>query len=176
MIPGTVFNIPIWTLATLNFSKKKKQLDRLVKAFPEEKTGLQAFATNRQSDRTGFSQAFYNIMEDELTMLMNRIKKTIIIEDIWSVSYKKGDYHTPHDHGTVGLAGILYLNMPKDAPVTQYIQPWNDYVMDRTIYLPLPIKEGDIVVTPKFVRHFTEPSKSKKIKRVISWDMKLENA
>ena len=48
--------------------------------------------------------------------------------------------------------------------------------MDRTIYLPLPIKEGDIVVTPKFVRHFTEPSKSKKIKRVISWDMKLENA
>ena len=85
MIPGTLFNIPIWTLPTLNFSKKKKQLDRLVKAFPEEKTGLQAFATNRQSDRTGFSQAFYNIMEDELTMLMNRIKKTIIIEDIWSV-------------------------------------------------------------------------------------------
>ena len=176
MIPGTLFNIPIWTLPTLNFSKKKKQLDRLVKAFPEEKTGLQAFSTNRQSDRTGFSQAFYNIMEDELKMLMNRIKKTIIIEDIWSVSYKKGDYHTPHDHGTIGLAGILYLNMPKDAPVTQYIQPWNDYVMDRTIYLPLPIKEGDIVVTPKFIRHFTEPSKSKKIKRVISWDMKLENA
>ena len=176
MIPGTLFNIPIWTLPTLNFSKKKKQLDRLVKSFPEEKTGLQAFATNRQSDRTGFDQAFYNIMEDELKMLMNRIKKTIIIEDIWSVSYKKGDYHTPHDHGTIGLAGILYLNMPKDAPVTQYIQPWNDYVMDRTIYYPLPVKEGDIVVTPKFVRHFTEPSKSKKIKRVISWDMKLENA
>ena len=90
------------------------------------------------------------------------IKKTIIIEDIWSVSYKKGDYHTPHDHGTIGLAGILYLNMPKDAPVTQYIQPWNDYVMDRTIYLPLPIKEGDIVVTPKFVRHFTDHTNQKK--------------
>ena len=91
------------------------------------------------------------------------------------MSYKKGDYHTPHDHGSVGLAGILYLNMPKDAPVTQYIQPWNDWNSDRTIYLPMPVKEGDIVVLPRFIRHFTDPSKSKKIKRVISWDMNLQN-
>ena len=108
--------------------------------------------------------------------LSKRIKKTILFEDIWSVSYKKGDYHTPHDHGTVGLAGILYLNMPKDGAVTQYLQPWNDWISDRTIYYPLPVKEGDIVITPKFVRHFTEPHKSKKIKRIISWDMTLQNA
>ena len=36
-------------------------------------------------------------------------------------------------------------------------------------------KEGDIVVLPRFIRHFTAPSKSKKIKRVISWDMNLQN-
>ena len=74
----------------------------------------------------------------------------------------------------MGLAGILYLNMPKDGAVTQYVQPWNDYLTDRTIYYPLPVKEGDIVVTPKFVRHFTEPHKSSKIKRIISWDMKIQ--
>jgi hypothetical protein len=112
-------------------------------------------------------------LADEFDMLSKRIKKTIMLEDIWSVSYKKGDYHTPHDHGTVGLSGILYLNMPKDAPVTQYIQPWNDWQTDRTNYYPLPVKEGDIVVLPRFIRHFTEPSKSKKIKRIISWDMTL---
>lgn len=95
------------------------------------------------------------------------------MEDIWSVSYKKGDYHTPHNHGATGLTGILYLNMPEDGPVTQYIQPWNDWQSDRTIYYPLPVVEGTIVVVPKFVRHFTEPSKSKKIKRIISWDMKI---
>ena len=97
----------------------------------------------------------------------------IQLEDIWSISYKKGEYHTPHDHGSTGLTGIIYLKMPKDGAVTQYIQPWNDWYSDRTIYYPLPVKEGDIVVVPKFVRHFTEPSKSKKIKRIISWDMKI---
>jgi len=173
MIPGSLFTIPIWSTPTLNFSKKKKQLEQLVKSFPEKKHGIQTFSTNRQSDRTGFAEAFSNICSDELNMLSKRIKKDIAIEDIWSVSYKKGDYHTPHDHGSTGLAGILYLNMPKKAPVTQYIQPWNNFYTDRTIYYPVPVIEGAIVVTPKFIRHFTEPNKESKIKRIISWDMKI---
>ena len=173
MIPSSLFTIPMWSLPTLNFSEKKKQLEKLVKAFPEKKHGVQTFATNRQSDRTGFAEAFTNIVRDELEMLSKRIEKDIHMEDIWSVSYKKGDYHTPHNHGATGLTGILYLNMPKDGPVTQYIQPWNDWLSDRTIYYPLPVVEGTIVVVPKFVRHFTEPSISKKIKRIISWDMKI---
>ena len=173
MIENTLFNIPMWSIPSINFKKKKPQLEKLCKAFPEKKHGLQTFSTNRQRDRSGFAEAFNNIMTEELEMLSQKLEKDIQIEDIWSVSYKKGDYHTPHDHGSVGLAGILYLNMPKKAPVTQYIQPWNDFISDRTTYLPIPVVEGMIVVTPKFVRHFTEPSKDTKIKRIISWDMKL---
>ena len=173
MIPGNLFSIPMWSLPCLNFSTKKKQLEQLVKSFPERKHGIQTFATNRQKDRSGFAEAFSKICGDELNMLSQKIKKDIHIEDIWSVSYKKGDYHTPHDHGSTGLSGILYLNMPKKAPVTQYLQPWNDWYSDRTIYYPYPVSEGMIVVVPKFVRHFTEPSKETKIKRIISWDMKI---
>ena len=73
------------------------------------------------------------------------------------------------------FCGFFY-DLPKDGAVTQYLQPWNDWISDRTIYYPLPVKEGDIVITPKFVRHFTEPHKSKKVKRIISWDMTLQNA
>ena len=173
MILRNLFTIPMWTIPTLNFTKKKKQLQQLVKSFPEKKHGLQTFATNRQSDRTGFAEAFSNICGDELNMLSKKLQKDIQIEDIWSVLYKKGDYHTPHDHGSTGLSGILYLNMPKKGPVTQYLQPWNDWYSDRTIYYPLPVNEGTIVVVPKFVRHFTEPNNDTKIKRVISWDMKI---
>ena len=173
MIDSTLFQIPMWSLPTLNFSKKKKQLEKLCKAFPEKKHGMQNFYTNRQRDRTGMADAFNNIIGEELQMLSQKIEKDIQIEDIWSISYKKGDYHSAHNHGSVGLTGILYLNQPKDAPVTEYIQPWNDWYSDRTIYYPLSIKEGDIIVVPKFVKHFTKPSTSKSVKRVISWDMKI---
>ena len=53
------------------------------------------------------------------------------------------------------------------------MQPWNDYISDRTVYLPIPVQKGLIVVVPQFVQHFSEPNKSKKIKRIISWDMSL---
>ena len=61
MIPGNLFTIPMWSLPTLNFTKKKKQLERLVKSFPEKKHGLQTFYTNRQSQRTGFAEAYSNL-------------------------------------------------------------------------------------------------------------------
>ena len=47
-------------------------------------------------------------------MLVDKMfKADVAIEDIWSVSYKKGDYHSPHNHGTIGYAGILYLDFPE---------------------------------------------------------------
>jgi hypothetical protein len=173
MIENNLFTVPMWSIPTLNFSQKKSQLEKLCKSFPEKRHGLQTFATNRQSDRTGFAEAFANICGEELNMLSQKIQKDIQIEDIWSVSYKKGEYHTPHNHGSIGLTGILYLNYDNKSAPTQYVQPWNDWYSDRTIYYPLPVQEGTIVVVPKFVRHFTEPSKSAKVKRIISWDMKI---
>ena len=173
MIENTLFKINYWSTPVLNFSNKKKELLTLLKSYPEKRQGIQPFATNRQSDRSGFVEAFSNICNEELRMLSQRLKKDIQLEDIWSVSYKKGEYHTPHNHGSLGLTGILYLQMDNKSGVTNYLQPWNDYFTDRTIYYPLPVQEGMIVVVPKFIRHFTEPSKSAKLKRIISWDMKL---
>ena len=173
MIEETLFRVPYWTIPTLNFSKKKQQLLTLLKGYPDKRHGMQTFSTNRQSDRSNLAEAFASICGEELNMLSQKIKKDIQIEDIWSVSYKRGEYHTPHNHGATGLTGILYLQQDKKAPVTQYIQPWNDWYSDRTIYYPLPVQEGQIIVVPKFIRHFTEPSKSAKIKKIISWDMKI---
>ena len=44
MIENTLFNIPVWSLPTLNFKKKKPQLEKLCKAFPERKHGIQTFS------------------------------------------------------------------------------------------------------------------------------------
>ena len=74
----------------------------------------------------------------------------------------------------IGLTGILYLQLPKGAPVTNYIQPWNDYITDRTIYYPLPVQEGQIVVVPRFINHFSPPLETKKVKQIISWDMNIQ--
>lgn len=173
MIQETLFSIPYYTIPTLNWSIKKKSLQKLLKGYPDKKHGIQTFATNRQSDRSGLVEAFSNILGEELNMLSQKIKRDIAISDVWSVTYKQGEFHSPHNHGSLGLTGILYLQFPKDGPVTQYVQPWNDYVNDTTIYYPLPVQEGQIVIVPKFIQHFTMPLVGKKTKQVISWDMNV---
>ena len=71
------------------------------------------------------------------------------------------------------LAGILYLDMPKGAPVTSYLQPWNNIKTDTTIYYPIPVTEGHMIVLPQMVQHFSPPNIAKKKKRIISWDMSI---
>ena len=173
MIQESMFNIPYWSIPTLNFKEKKKKLQSLCKRHPEDKHGIQTFSTNRQAARIQFKEDLVTILEEEFNMLSETLKKDIRIKDAWSVSYKKGEYHSVHNHSSTGLSGILYLEQPKDAPVTQYIQPWNDYISDRTVYLPIPIQEGSIVVVPSFIQHFSPPNESKKIKKIISWDLSV---
>ena len=173
MIQETLFNIPYYTLPTLNFKVKKKKLTNLLKSYPEKKTGIQPFSTNRQSNRNGLAQGFSKILEEELNLLTNKVKAGVKIKDIWSVSYTKGEYHSPHNHGSIGWAGILYLDLPKDSPVTSYLQPWNDIQNDTSIYHPVKVVEGQIVIVPQFVTHFSPPNNSTKKKRIISWDMEL---
>ena len=173
MIQESMFTIPYWSIPTLNFKEKKKKLQSLCKRHPEDKHGIQTFSTNRQAARIQFKEDLVTILEEEFNMLSETLKKDIRIEDAWSVSYKKGEYHSVHNHSSTGLSGILYLEQPKDAPVTQYIQPWNDYISDRTVYLPIPIQEGSIVVVPSFIQHFSSPNESKKIKKIISWDLSV---
>tara|TARA_Y100001937_G_scaffold93617_1_gene126793 strand:- start:684 stop:1205 length:522 start_codon:yes stop_codon:yes gene_type:complete len=173
MIRNNLFEIPMWSLPTINFKKKKEQLTKLLKNYPEKRVGIQNFSTNRQTPRPNLIQAFSNIIEEELGLFSQQTKCDIAIDDMWSVSYKKGDYHSPHNHGSVGYAGILYLDFPEGSQPTHYIQPWNDIHNDTTMFNTLPVKEGDIVVVPKFINHFSPPHKGKKSKRIISWDMRL---
>ena len=175
LIRESLFNIPFWKIQTINFEEKKKELVELLESCPEERTELQEFATNRQSDRSGLVEGFLSIMSEEVETLSKTIfeKVDIAIPEMWSISYDKGDYHPPHNHSSMGLSGVLYLDFPKNSPVTVYIQPWNNYVNDNVQYYVVDVAEGDIVISPSFIIHFTEPNKLNSKKRIISWDMKI---
>ena len=49
----TLFNIPFWEMQTINFKKKKKDIVKLLKKYPEEKKEFQDFYTNRQINTKG---------------------------------------------------------------------------------------------------------------------------
>ena len=91
----------------------------------------------------------------------------------WSVTYKKNQFHVPHNHGSTGYAAILYVDMNKTSPVTTYIRPWNNTETDTTVFTDPPVEEGDLVIVPRFLIHFTNPNKTSFKKRIVSFDFHL---
>ena len=158
----TPFKIEFRTIKTKNFAKKKKLIIKELKKHPEERQ--RSFSSNRGSGK--LSRPFSKIFGEELSQISFH---GITITDTWSVTYDKGDFHVPHNHGSVGYAGILYLDFHKNSPRTTYIQPWNNEKDKSLLYTP-DVKAGDMIIVPKFILHYSETNLLSFKKRIISFD------
>ena len=160
-----VFKIEFLKIKCINFKKKKKEMEKVLKSFPEIRS--KNFNSNR--DRADIRVPLKNIFADEFNLIKNIYPPATNLTNAWSVTYKKGDYHLPHTHGSVGYGGILYLNQHKKHPRTTYLQPWNS-PRDNSVLFNPEVEEGDIMIVPKFIVHHTEPNKLSMSKRIIGFD------
>tara|TARA_R100000231_G_scaffold2484_1_gene4449 strand:+ start:898 stop:1425 length:528 start_codon:yes stop_codon:yes gene_type:complete len=162
-----VFKIEFFKIKSVNFKSKKKAIVKLLKKYPE--TSFDNFSSNRNTSQ--IASDFVKIFKDEFLLIKAKYDNELDVYDAWSVTYKKGDYHVPHNHGSIGYCGILYLDMHKDSPTTTYIQPWNNE-KDMTQLCQPPVEEGDIMIVPQFLYHYSEPNKINFKKRILSFDFK----
>jgi hypothetical protein len=114
------------------------------------------------------------IFKDEFNLIETKFNNKILLQRAWSVTYDKGHYHVPHNHSSQGYAAILYLQMKKDSPKTTYIQPWNNEKDQSVLYSP-KVEEGDMMIVPQFLTHYTEPNKTYFKKKILSFDFILKN-
>ena len=164
-----VFKIEFFKIKCINFNLKKVLLQKLLEQYPEKP--YKNFFSNRDKINItkDFKNIFIDILQDEFSLIKTKFNKEIELQRVWSVTYDKGHYHVPHNHSSKGYAGILYLSMKKESPPTTYIQPFNDE-NDKTVLYSPDVEEGDIMIVPQFVLHYTEPIKLYFKKRVLSFD------
>jgi|TARA_R100001510_G_C7549186_1_gene133666 hypothetical protein len=173
MKENTLFSILCWSHEMNNHVVRKEKIKKLLDKYPEKRNETYSFSSNRGLVDQEFISEFSKLILPELEEFCKYTEVNIKITDVWSVTYKKGDHHPVHNHGSLGLTGILYLDFPKGSSQTFYVQPWNNFVTDTTAYVPTSSSEGDMVITPKFLSHFSPPQKTNKPKRIISWDMDI---
>ena len=162
------FKVEFVTIKIRNFQEKKKLIKKELKKYPEKR--FENFYSNRGNNK--ISGDLLKIFQEEFEQVSKHYGQLLNFYGAWSASYDKGDYHIAHNHGSVGHAGIIYLDMHKKSPATCYLQPWNND-RDRSVIYEPPVKEGDIVVVPQHIVHFTRPNPVSFKKRIISFDFKL---
>tara|TARA_R110000765_G_scaffold418961_1_gene522795 strand:+ start:656 stop:1207 length:552 start_codon:yes stop_codon:yes gene_type:complete len=171
------YSVPIIKIKIKNFYKKKKELKKILKNFPESKQNKSFYTNKLQTDKKVVF-TFRDILKEELALLSDKVKTPLSVYDVWSVVYKKGDYAGPHNHdkndGSKGYSGILYLDFKKGSPLTTFVRPWNNSAKEDKISFaasyPHPVEEGDMIIFPREISHFTRPNKLNFTKRVVSFD------
>ena len=164
-----VFKIEFFKIKCVDFKNKKAKIEEVLDRYPE--MPFANFHSNRHKAR--INKELLEIFKEEFYLIRTKFNAAIILDRAWSVTYNKGDYHVPHNHSSQGYAGIIYLQQRKDSPKTTYIQPWNNQEDKSVLYSP-EVEQGDMMIVPQFLMHYTEPNKVYFKKRIISFDFHLE--
>ncbi len=159
------FKLEFLKIETANFKAKKKKIIKELEKYPE--TESHNFLSNK--GKCSIAKKLIHIFQNEFKQIDNNFGRAVLVETAWSVTYRKGDFHVPHNHGSTGYAGIMYLDLLHNHPKTTYVQPWQSE-NDRTILYTPSVEEGDIVIVPKFLLHYSEANILTYEKRIISFD------
>ena len=88
------------------------------------------------------------------------------IASLWCQKYKAGDYHGPHDHGSIGYSAVLYAKLnTKFHSGTQFFSPFPNE-RGTKLSISLKVEEGDLVIFPAHLLHMA-PSHHGDENRVI---------
>ena len=90
------------------------------------------------------------------------------IHNFWFQQYKENSTHDWHTHQASQFTNIYYLELPKTAPKTEFLNPLN---FDEVI--KIDAEEGDIVTLPSFIFHRSPPVNGDIRKTIISFNISL---
>lgn len=169
-----LFQIPVYQYSVLPWTEKKK---RLLSLLDNEKfQACDTFFSDRSQNSNAYLKDFVDIVQSELENFgLDLGLDTIFVTDVWTVKYKTGNFHAPHTHSSFGYSGVLYLDYDQEEHTgTSFVNSITNPITDRTDGITPQVREGDIVLTPSNVLHFTYPNKSTKDRTIMGFDIKFK--
>ena len=124
--------------------------------------------------RPDIGRPYWDIIAPYMKDLIRTISKQIDLDHFqwgeygqaWYQQYYQTDAHSWHRHPLSVYNVVYYLELPSDAPPTLLRNP-----LDTTQHLEPPVKEGDIIVFPSFIKHCSPPSRSTERKTIIAFNL-----
>jgi hypothetical protein len=116
-----------------------------------------------------FDREWVETIQQPLSEQMLEIYKELgydglTVHELWFQQYQENSQHGWHTHSS-NFTNVYYLELPKDAPRTQIVNPYNQHDI-----IEIDVEEGDILVFPSFVIHRAPLNTSRSRKTIISYN------
>jgi hypothetical protein len=170
IIPMYINKIPDWE------SKKSKIISVMnADTWRPDLNGLGEFSTDRTKDGSQISyfEDFMQIFSEDINSMGTELElESLQIKNLWSVTYETGDFHPVHTHGKTHYSAVIYFDYdPEEHTPTYFVTDNIHHISQNSDIISQNVTEGTICVFPSNILHFTLPNKSKKNRRIISFDM-----
>ena len=182
--PISLFSIDIHKVYVEEWSEHKdRMLSYMTDGYSDKTISFSDYFTYiRQGQYPPYRNEFLELMSKYVEEYLEYIKKLghIIntkdpngtynfskIEGPWCQKYKSGDYHAPHDHGSIGWSCVLYAKMnPEVHPSTHFFSPFTNHLGVKENRM-IRVDEGDLIIFPASLMHMAPPHFSETEERII---------
>ena len=169
-----LFIVPLFQYDVKDWIQKKELILNLIDYDNLQNSKVQNFYSDK--NKASYTDEVFEILKDEFTEFIEELgAREIDVHTAWTVNYKRGDFHPPHTHSSMGYSGILYLNYKEDHTPTYFIDPIIDPVYDCTNIISPEAKEGRLAFVPSNVLHFTYPNTSDNNRTIIGFDIRINS-
>ena len=172
-----VFAIKFAHIQVKNWEEKKKLiLANMSKVKREDIPRGEFLETNYHEFKKGDDLDPMNvtsILEEELSEFMIQVGGLVQVNLSWIERSTKGMSHSIHNHGALGYSAACYVTYdPNKHTPTQFVSPFNNPITGDIIqYQPMNVEEGDLVLFPSFIHHYTRPSQTDSERIVLSFNL-----
>ena len=172
-----IFGYPIWEFKKSDKFNRKKIEQEIYRAKEENDKKLEKKMLG--SSRGGY-QSDHAIPEKHVETFKyirshlespEGLRFPHLIDVGWANINQEGNYNVPHNHGFEGFAGVLFVT---DAPGLHILNP---SVGARRYEVKKSPKgnAGEIILFPKSLLHWVEPSKSEKDRITFAFNVHVPN-
>ena len=182
-----MFAIPLFRYKIKNFKTKKKKLLALKgdlvrhRIMPDGSVTSLSISTdfwnknqqvNKKYDDEPNRKKIQEIFSDEFEEWYKESTIRSSIKNYWFEESTIHDYHGVHTHGPIGYSSVVYLDYdPKQHSPTFFLSFYNNFVnREDNIHSP-EVEEGDMILFPSIVPHFTTPNTSQIPRQIFSMNL-----
>ena len=115
------------------------------------------------------------LLKEEMTWFANDLKADPQIVRAWFERALYKCHHPVHTHGHGGWSAVLFIEYdPTVHTPTVFIAPFNHFVTGMQLtYMP-EVEEGDLILFPSFLLHYTQLNESHVQRTVASFNMTVD--
>ena len=168
-----MFNIPLTVYKCSWWSSKKERLLRHIDTV-DMVQGDEQVLSDYRGDNT-YIDTISDILSDELSWFGNDYSCNPSIVRAWYERALPYMYHPVHNHGHGGFSAVLFIEYNKQYHrPTNFIAPFDHFITGEQLNYEPEVEEGDLILFPSFLHHYTHPHTSEHRRTVLSFNITVD--